>query len=990
MKIISNQRIIISFLFLLLAINTQSTAQQSLNMSLLGSWDENTIEVSGLFYNDIWGYVDDQGNEYAILGSPAKVHFIDVTTPASPSQIYEHTGGSTSLWRDFKTYKKFAYAVADQGNEGMLIFDLSGLPASPPVLINTITQFTQAHNIFIDVPNGMLYVAGSNFSGNGVMVYDLKSDPANPTLVFANSLSGGYVHDIYVRDNIAYTSHGFNGFYMYDFTTPSAPQFIDSRFTGGYNHSSWLTDDGQYGIYAEEVPSGRPLGIINLSDVPNNGIGLVRTFKFPLLAPQETNATPHNPFIAGDYCIVSYYEDGVQIFDISDKSNPVTAAYYDTNPNNTTYNGTTNNWGVYPYFPSGTIIACDTKFGMSVLSTTLPIPTTCADGIKNGSELGVDCGGFCKPCPDPPVSSFSASQTVSCVGTISFTDLSSGSASSWLWDFGDGTTSTLRFPSHTYTNPGTYTVSLTVTNSSGADTNTKANYITINLPTALGADFCPPGTATLTATFPPGQLNWYDNTGNYLTTATSYTTPILNNTTTYYAEGVQIDTQYVGPPNSNFSGGEFHNTSAKYLIFRVFEDLTLVSAWVNSNQAGTRTIELRDGNGALINSFPVNIPDGISRIALNLDLTPGDYQIGGDNMNLFRNNANVNYPYALSNLVEITASTNGPNHYYYFYDWELHQTSCISTQIPVTANALPTPVSTFSATTLGNTATFSSTSQNATAWLWDFGDGNTSILENPVHTYANIGSYTVSLQASNACGMQSSNQTIVLTTIPQLTVNLTAVLEGTYDQGTSLMTTQLWQLELFPSTGQPYGIAPWNYLGTEGVGWQSTDYPADAVDWVLVSLRSAEDAQTTVGRAAGLLLSDGTVSVDIQLLSGNVLGAYYVVLEHRNHLPVMSPTLLPVSNNEITYDFTVANSYSSSTSFGQKNNGFLWMLYGGNADQLNTLGHEITGSDIIPWQQDNGNFNIYSESDFNLDGDINANDKILWSYNNGIFSILPR
>jgi hypothetical protein len=63
--------------------------------------------------------------------------------------------------------------------------------------------------------------------------------------------------------------------------------------------------------------------------------------------------------------------------------------------------------------------------------------------------------------------------------TVSFTDQSTGSNTSWEWDFGDGSTSTKQNPSHTYTEPGTYTVSLTVTGYEGSDTNTKADYIKV-------------------------------------------------------------------------------------------------------------------------------------------------------------------------------------------------------------------------------------------------------------------------------------------------------------------------------------------------------------------------------------------------------------------------------------------------------------------------------------------------------------------------------
>ena len=66
--------------------------------------------------------------------------------------------------------------------------------------------------------------------------------------------------------------------------------------------------------------------------------------------------------------------------------------------------------------------------------------------------------------------------------TVSFADQSTGSNTSWDWDFGDGSTSTMQNPSHTYTDPGTYTVSLTVTGPEGSDTNTKADYIKVRSP----------------------------------------------------------------------------------------------------------------------------------------------------------------------------------------------------------------------------------------------------------------------------------------------------------------------------------------------------------------------------------------------------------------------------------------------------------------------------------------------------------------------------
>jgi beta propeller repeat protein len=63
--------------------------------------------------------------------------------------------------------------------------------------------------------------------------------------------------------------------------------------------------------------------------------------------------------------------------------------------------------------------------------------------------------------------------------TVQFTDLSTGSPHSWLWEFGDGTTSTDRNPVHTYTTDGSYPVALTVGNPDGRDYRTQADYITV-------------------------------------------------------------------------------------------------------------------------------------------------------------------------------------------------------------------------------------------------------------------------------------------------------------------------------------------------------------------------------------------------------------------------------------------------------------------------------------------------------------------------------
>jgi uncharacterized protein (TIGR02145 family) len=79
-----------------------------------------------------------------------------------------------------------------------------------------------------------------------------------------------------------------------------------------------------------------------------------------------------------------------------------------------------------------------------------------------------------------PVAAFTASPTTIIEeGAVQFTDQSTNEPTEWSWDFGDGSTSTEQNPNHSYTNEGTYDVSLTVTNSAGSDSETKTDMITV-------------------------------------------------------------------------------------------------------------------------------------------------------------------------------------------------------------------------------------------------------------------------------------------------------------------------------------------------------------------------------------------------------------------------------------------------------------------------------------------------------------------------------
>lgn len=139
-----------------------------------------------------------------------------------------------------------------------------------------------------------------------------------------------------------------------------------------------------------------------------------------------------------------------------------------------------------------------------------------------------------------PNSVFSADKTEACStpAAIKFTNASTN-ATTYKWDFGDGTTATDKEPSHNYAKAGTYTVKLTTeggTCPGAKDDEIKTSYIVVHdVPDGIDTFRCGPGTITLTATG-DGTIKWYDapSSTTVLATGTTFTTPSLTATTMYY------------------------------------------------------------------------------------------------------------------------------------------------------------------------------------------------------------------------------------------------------------------------------------------------------------------------------------------------------------------------------------------------------------------------------------------------------------------------
>lgn len=322
--------------------------------------------------------------------------------------------------------------------------------------------------------------------------------------------------------------------------------------------------------------------------------------------------------------------------------------------------------------------------------------------IRQFSDIYVNEAGFrltwqCTQPNSPPTANFASSVQVTCNGEVSFTDQSINGATSWLWNFGDGNTSTQQNPSHTYQNEGTYTVSLTASNGFGSDAVSYNNLIVVDRPdgpAAAGAVSCTSGSLALSATG-DGNLNWYDQAtgGTSIGTGSTFNTPVISSTTTYYVEDEVAATTYnIGPANNSFGGGGNFN-GTQHLIFDAFEAFTLKTVRVYANGAGNRTIELRNSSGTVLQSATVNIPNGTQTVTLNFQVQPGtDYQLGAlANSDLYRNNSGPSYPYTVAGVASITNSSAGADYYYSFYDWEIETPGCTTERTAVVAEIMAAP-----------------------------------------------------------------------------------------------------------------------------------------------------------------------------------------------------------------------------------------------------------------------------------------------------------
>ncbi len=329
-----------------------------LNMDSLSHIDYAALHDATL--NDVWAYVDEQGNEYAIVGTSKGTSIVDVTNPTAPQEIF-WISGTESIWRDPCVYGNYAY-VTTEAEDGLLIIDLNPLPQSTNLPTSTYTgplgnPWQSAHTCFLD-ENGFAYIFGSNRGNGGAIILDVSTNPMNPVEV--GTFDNWYVHDGFVRNDTMYLAHISDGFFsIVDASNKANPILLATQTTpNNFSHNIWPSTDGNFVFTTDEV-SGAFIAAYDISDL-NNIIEVDRTQNSP-----GTGVIPHNVHVKGNYLITSYYSEGVVIHDATYPYNCIKVGQYDTYPTQTS--GFDGCWGVYPFLPSGTILAADITEGLFIL-----------------------------------------------------------------------------------------------------------------------------------------------------------------------------------------------------------------------------------------------------------------------------------------------------------------------------------------------------------------------------------------------------------------------------------------------------------------------------------------------------------------------------------------------------------------------------------------------------------------------------------------------
>jgi PKD repeat protein len=558
----------------------------------------------------------------------------------------------------------------------------------------------------------------------------------------------------------------------------------------------------------------------------------------------------------------------------------------------------------------------------------------------------------------PPVANFSANITTPYIGqTVTFTDISTNSPTSWSWSispltisFVDGTSLVSQNPHVQFNGGGYYTVTLTATNASGSDGETKTNYIFA----------APLPVANFIA----------DDTNPELGQTVNFTNLSTGNPTSWlwtFEGGIPSTWNGQSPPEIYY-----YNSGTWDVALQVSNamgnDTELKSDYISVPEWGTASATLGLANVSATAPGEIAVPLQLNEISANL--------IVGMQISFFYDPTYITWM-GTSDTPDEGISYINPAFTPLGGDWLWNSLSgnLIFSWIDPTFNGVsvaPGNLLVFRFNYLGG-LTFGQSTPLTFSLAMKYADGKEKIINEL--TDENIQPYYLTL----VNGVVKNDG---------IRVNLTVLVEGPYN-GTN-MTPNL--TGVMPLT-QPYNTSPWNYTGSESV----SVVPSNVIDWILVELRDATTpAQATggtkKGEQAGLLRNDGKIldQAGNEYLTFNnvtITNNLYVVIHHRNHLSVMSSAGVTGSGGVYTYNFSTGSGQAYGGTLAHKQIGSgVWGMTGGDGDHNGTIGT----TDYTPvWETEAGETG-YLESDYNLDMQSDNNDKDdIWTPNKGKGTQVP-
>lgn len=328
------------------------------------------------------------------------VFIYDISNPDSPVLANWYNPQNNQQFLEAIVVGNRGYFGSGTGNGGVHIVDLTD-PYNP-VLLGVVDSthgngHNRIHEMMVINQNGADYlIENFNSTGNKIMKVINVTNPASPVFIRdLNPTDTTWVHAMHIRGNKMYTSGWGGRIEIYDISNlgTQPPSLLGTIQGNTTNHSSWTSEDGNYLYSCRETFDGD----LRVYDVRNPQMPvLVKSIKAVDL---NLNAvTPHNPVVMGNKLYVSWYQAGVQVFDISNPSDPKRIGQYDTyqpafapteeekafltttepwdlicggeNLQNVIPSSYGGNWAVFPFLGEDKILAGDLTGGLFILNAS--------------------------------------------------------------------------------------------------------------------------------------------------------------------------------------------------------------------------------------------------------------------------------------------------------------------------------------------------------------------------------------------------------------------------------------------------------------------------------------------------------------------------------------------------------------------------------------------------------------------------------------------